>query len=133
MTDTIETTEVETNTETIVEVLGFDDVAMAKVIGTWVANVQARLVADDFKPTDLVEIREDVMSLTRFGAAISKELRDLRETFDKFVGLMYELDVLTPEVCAKIHVPTERNGAGRKPMTPEERIKAFQKRALSKD
>lgn len=118
-------------TETIVEILGFDNVAMAKVVGEWVANVHASMIADDFAPNDLVDIRERVMELTRFGTEVSKQTRELRETFDKFVKLMYELDVLTPDVVAPIHIPTERKGAGRKPMTAEERIAAFQKRVAS--
>lgn len=112
----------------LVEMVGFDTRTMVEVFASAVAKVDAELLGEDFDPANLPEIRAEVVELYRFGVNVNKIGRELQERFDKFAKLMYELEIHSPDSLPLVYTPTKREGAGRKPMSAAERIKALQKR-----
>lgn len=121
------------NTEKLVEMVGFDTRQMVEVFAAAVAKVDAKLLGEDFDPANLPEIRNEVVELFKYGAEVGKLGRELRERFDKFAKLMYELEIYSPEDLPLAYTPTKREGAGRKPMSAADRIKALQKREAEGD
>lgn len=121
------------NTEKLVEMLGFDTRAMVEVFASAVHEVDQKLLGEDFDPDNLPEIRDEVVELYKFGVNVNKIARELQERFDKFAKLMYELEIHSPDSLPLVYTPTKREGAGRKPMTPAERIKALQERVTKGD
>lgn len=132
MTDTTSTQ----NLNDLAEMFEYDFYFIGNIVKAYADNITNTIKSDEFQPDaeSLTELRDQVWEVTKFVAEIGEIGLNLRNDFDKFLKVMYEIDVVTKDEVSLVHVAKPRGTAGRRPMTKDERIAAAKKRfAASQD